>query len=351
MADSIIQFPGINLIKKAAAVTVLLAVCCGSIVYCDSAAAEPERGRLPDGRAFRTDAEGNQLVDYIAELELSVEALTRQVRGLEDENRDKQAIIGRLQSGREANPAVIEKDIQPALLPPKAESQRAGAECKCPAAPPGDGGCSAKIEEYARQLDDAKIDIGILKKKHKAEIEGYNFELLKAREALESSGRELELSRVRAADSGKKTDESTAAASVPGSRPSEAAPVHPVRPEPSPSPVPAEVAVKTDFTPNTLGQARSQAVEVLSRKMIADLGSLEGLIASRNALLKQARPMGSLPERFNAEPEEQKELSILRGKIREATKVQELSEIRIKVNEIRGRVQSDIAQLRRIVRR
>lgn len=44
-----------------------------------------DRGRLPDGRAFRTDAEGTQLVDYIAELELSVEALNRRVQGLEGE--------------------------------------------------------------------------------------------------------------------------------------------------------------------------------------------------------------------------------------------------------------------------
>ncbi|MCB0353492.1 MAG: hypothetical protein KDD64_08215 [Bdellovibrionales bacterium] len=48
-------------------------------------AEDPASGRLPDGRAFRTDGEGNQIVDYIAELEMTVTALKRRVQGLEDE--------------------------------------------------------------------------------------------------------------------------------------------------------------------------------------------------------------------------------------------------------------------------
>jgi hypothetical protein len=43
-----------------------------------------DRGRLPDGRAFRTDTDGNQVVDYIAELETTVDALTQQIIALED---------------------------------------------------------------------------------------------------------------------------------------------------------------------------------------------------------------------------------------------------------------------------
>ena len=50
-----------------------------------SAYADDGRGRLPDGRAFRKDAAGNTMVDYIAELELEVDSLRRQVQGLESE--------------------------------------------------------------------------------------------------------------------------------------------------------------------------------------------------------------------------------------------------------------------------
>ena len=63
------------------------------VVLCSFGAAvaedQPLRGRLPDGRAFRTDAQRIQIVDYIAELELSIEALNRRIRGLEDELKEK----------------------------------------------------------------------------------------------------------------------------------------------------------------------------------------------------------------------------------------------------------------------
>jgi|GEM_PF-2744443 len=62
-----------------------------------------EKGRMADGRAFRTDSAGNQLVDYIAELEVSTEALNRRVMGLEDEITAKNRMIEQLRSGGGAN--------------------------------------------------------------------------------------------------------------------------------------------------------------------------------------------------------------------------------------------------------
>lgn len=63
------------------------------------AAEESPRGRLADGRAYRTDENGTQLVDYIAELEVNVEAMNRRIVGLEDELTEKQRIIERLHRG------------------------------------------------------------------------------------------------------------------------------------------------------------------------------------------------------------------------------------------------------------
>lgn len=54
---------------------------------------QPARGRLPDGRAFRTDVEGNQLVDYIAELEVGIETLNRQLESAQEELRDKETAL------------------------------------------------------------------------------------------------------------------------------------------------------------------------------------------------------------------------------------------------------------------
>ncbi|MBX7143628.1 MAG: hypothetical protein K1X79_04185 [Oligoflexia bacterium] len=72
---------------------------------------DPARGRLADGRAFRTDAQGNQLVDYIAELELSVEQLKRRVNGLEFELSEKQAVIDRSSAGKGEAKVVAERDL------------------------------------------------------------------------------------------------------------------------------------------------------------------------------------------------------------------------------------------------
>ena len=40
---------------------------------------------MDNGVAYRTDGEGNQIVDYIAELEVTNDALKRRIVGLEDE--------------------------------------------------------------------------------------------------------------------------------------------------------------------------------------------------------------------------------------------------------------------------
>jgi DNA repair exonuclease SbcCD ATPase subunit len=48
-------------------------------------------GRLPNGQAYRTDGAGNQIVDYIAELEVTNEAHERRIRGLLAEIEDLRA--------------------------------------------------------------------------------------------------------------------------------------------------------------------------------------------------------------------------------------------------------------------
>jgi len=79
------------------------------------AGAEDSRGRLPDGRAFRTDEQGNQLVDYIAELEVNAEALQRRVHGLEDELSEKQRIIERLGRGEVGSEALTGRVVERTL--------------------------------------------------------------------------------------------------------------------------------------------------------------------------------------------------------------------------------------------
>ena len=66
-------------------------------------AEESERGRLADGRAYRTDSAGTQLVDYIAELELTVEEKERTIVSLKNE-------LKKLKSTKIESP-IIERDL------------------------------------------------------------------------------------------------------------------------------------------------------------------------------------------------------------------------------------------------
>lgn len=74
-----------------------------------STALAEERGRLPDGRAYRVDDQGNEIVDYIAELEMEMEGLRRRVHGLEDELQEKQRRLD--QGGARQGPPVSERTL------------------------------------------------------------------------------------------------------------------------------------------------------------------------------------------------------------------------------------------------
>lgn len=65
-------------------------------VFADSSG---ERGRLADGRAFRVDAQGLQITDQLAELEVTVDDLRRQVVSLENEIVLKEGALRRCSSG------------------------------------------------------------------------------------------------------------------------------------------------------------------------------------------------------------------------------------------------------------
>lgn len=58
-----------------------------------------ENGRLPDGRAFRVDSEGNEIVDYIAELEVSIDTLNRQIDTLRGELEQKTVALSNCRTG------------------------------------------------------------------------------------------------------------------------------------------------------------------------------------------------------------------------------------------------------------
>jgi chromosome segregation ATPase len=124
-----------------------------------SVLADAQRGRTSDGRAFRTDNNGNQIIDYIAELELGLEAKERQLQGLEQELQEKQQLVDRLRTGKAEVAGVEERDLlsheQPsstervAMVP--AELQKKIASC------------NAEMEQIRTQLAVKERQLSVFK--------------------------------------------------------------------------------------------------------------------------------------------------------------------------------------------
>ena len=280
-------------------------------------AEEAERGRLPDGRAFRTGVDGTQLVDYIAELEVSVESLNRQVQGLEDENKEKQAVIDRLRGGGEFKPTLQERDlgarthqaasrapVQPQLpCEPKVvetvvekivEKPVSCPQVSCPA--PADTVDCGTVVAKARQ-DEAQL--------FQNTINRQNQEIEELRGALSKASTEARL--------------------VAQQRTTSAAPL---------------LSVRSAASPGTLSESRIRAVDSLRQTMQRDIKSLENLVSYRDQLY--ARVDKSRFPSVNSVP-----LRELKQQLERAEQVSELSRARTAMNESRGKIQQEIALFKR----
>jgi hypothetical protein len=72
---------------------------------------EPKLGRLPDGRAYRVDSQGLELVDHVAELELTIEEQNKRLNRLEFELEEKNKLISALKQSSNKDINVIESGI------------------------------------------------------------------------------------------------------------------------------------------------------------------------------------------------------------------------------------------------
>lgn len=76
-------------------------------VFADDASGQ--RGRLPDGRAYRLDGQGMRLIDQMAELEVTVDDLKRQVIALENELEEKNRQLERVSGGKALGKTSVEE--------------------------------------------------------------------------------------------------------------------------------------------------------------------------------------------------------------------------------------------------
>jgi DNA repair exonuclease SbcCD ATPase subunit len=368
-------------------------------------AEDPARGRLPDGRAFRTDSEGNQLVDYIAELEVNNEALTRQVKGLQEELDTKQHSIDRLSNGK-VQQEFAEKDLMGGAPEKKVVASAALLEPQCPrcevcapspVCPQLD--CSASVRPLKDQLDQARLNLDIERKQHsssqsevqnlvsklQAQLDLKAAEVQKRGEEVESVKQDLrtseaarqsaeakqqaaeaevkilntrlesassqiqELDRTRAnladqrdAAQASLKQASTQLASARSTSSEYQASALRVAPA-----MGASAAAEQGSAPS---QAKLRALESVRSSVMSEAGKLKGVISDRDRLLAQynagphrvgIRPSPAVSSRGMSVP-------VVTEAIQSADSVSDLMKLRRDVTEIRGRMQEDMALMKRM---
>ena len=375
--------------------------------------AQDTRGRLPDGRAYRTDAEGNEIVDYIAELEVLNEALNRRIQGLEGELEQKRAALERVTGGADAELPLRERSLTgsiPVDLPaatgettgisreverPRGELAAArdthGRELAAlrEACVPGEAARLRNDLEAARY--DLKIEQDLRLKERtataerscpviscdvqnaelgrvRAEARAAEAELLRVRGALaDVEGRstrlegeltgaaaaqrqELEQARRDIADLRVALDRRTAELAEVRAK-SVTAPALP--PPASFGSSPGALAAVSRGSGESRDRARQAAVDSLRAPVSADLNRLRGLVATRDGLF--ARSGGRIGSEVQFKPSalisaRGMGLDAVAAEIRSAETVSQLAALRRDLGEIRRVVEDDIALLKRTAR-
>ena len=344
-----------------------LAMLCVLLLGGSLCLAEPERGRLPDGRAYRTGAEGVQLVDYMAELELSVEELTRRIHGLEAELEAKQQRIDRFERTGSGEPVLKERD----LLGNEAVGHNA---CPQPAPCPV---CAAG------QTEARVFDPELVRKQHRceADLEGARIELSRSRQELMQAQSQLSVARQQpvAADSSEVLKQRSLEGRVADLEAEKAKLQSELAAQnlkrtgqiaeektamlPLSVPVPPQEGPRASLAPATiqegrvasdrLSAARAQALSSLKSTLQSNLNQLRGLIAERDRKFKEYGPqLGPVRFKLSAlESSRRYTIDAVRQGITAAQSMSELSAYDRDIRDIRIKVKDDIGFIDRMKKR
>ncbi len=342
---------------------------------------EDDRGRLADGRAFRTDPEGNQLVDYIAELEVTAETLQVQVRGLEDEVREKQATIDRMKSSGATDSPVIERSLgeekpivatscdadrtQITALSARVEGleddlqvERQVSEKRVREASEIERGLRKTLEEQQIQLASLGTELGEARAvgiRLSQELEGAKAEaravmldagMVKAELAeVELASAELRGAELKRAELSRtmvtKAVLTDSPAQVAGIGSSE-----------------ARAAMRSTSPTGTsagtagLQQARERAIEIVRGKMKTELNQVRGSVAARDQAFRRYR-QGSQKISFKPQPARSAEgasIKDLEDRLARAVSVNDAARVGREASQIRARMNEDIALMKRTMR-
>ncbi|MDC0358355.1 hypothetical protein OAO01_06015, partial [Oligoflexia bacterium] len=357
-------------------------------------AAEPERGRLPDGRAFRRDVQGNQIIDYIAELELSVESLNRRINGLEYELEDKNKTITQFGSGGTKSRELVERNLISSKQPNHSDADqviqaavdvhKAVAE-KCPMPAP-----CPKLDCSAKVADASAVGAGKIEKVLAATTKDLNIEreanarasatISKLQEGLKAKETALTTLKVKhtevlntlnreqaskiALEKSAKEESKVLALNLAKQDASGRAALKPVKPV---ADVAGQGATPGSFTTRilppkkpesttksvtrpagraSLVAARKRAVDSLKGSLTTELNRVRGLVASRNQLFKKYNSKSGKAVQFKPSApvsSRKQSMKMIQTGIRGATSVNQLAKWQRDIREIRYKITDDMA--------
>ncbi len=356
---------------------------------------ESLRGRLPDGRAFRTDAQGVQIVDYIAELELSIEALNRRVAGLEIELEQKNSELERAAKAPLA-PGLVERD----LLNHSAQMEKVEAAADEPA-----GAEPARLAEMETRLTAANRTIQRLtgelaaERKRTAEadrrlltdlqraqeqealaanatavwqkkadvagesVRAYQSELERVRAAMLEQEKLIQIRNKEIETLRAKNNEREAARlnlsrqeTLLRERDKEIAALRAklaaLTAETKPLAAIAFVPKEKIETSGRYSEERQRAADAVRSELLSDMNKLQGLVQRRNEKYRQYKSRNHALQ-FQMTPlvsSRKLTLAALKSRITSTQDVRELNNMKADLRQIRNKVQDDIALMDRLLR-
>ena len=338
--------------------TPLLVVLC---MFSFEAVADDTRGRLPDGRAFRTDAQGLQLVDYTAELEVAIETLNRRIESLESELKDR---------GQTGAKGTLPRETAEWREQTLASNTQAPQQCprvSCPPTPQltcPESDCTSEVEEarsavraeltavasnrdeavvaYKQALDRQAIRTKSLSEKVSLQSQ----ELAQQATALEAAQKQLASLQQTNASLSAELSRRAAERSVQVAAIPQVAPPRAVEVEPVAAPI-------ERLDPRAaLSLARLQAVDSVRGTVTREMNELSALLATRSSTYYNRKNRNG-PVSFTLQPPRSRDgrtLAMLREEIGEATQMRELAALRSEIQAMKSAIQDDIAFIQRMDR-
>lgn len=366
------------MVNKASICGVLTATLLLAGSFCSAA---PSNGVLPDGRAYRTDNNGNQVVDYIAELESQVDVLTKQVYTLEDQvsargcperaapvaacpvceqracpedvvskeivkNVPDQGCLHELQSLKAvAANQKLDFDVEAAKLRKELATHLSQQDSSASATQ----ACAKENEELKLEIAnqrDSSVEQDTQLIALKKEREELSTQLAKLRTDYNETRAALESAELKVASQSHdgdrpKPNSVSELAALPISAQSD-----------SRATVSSAALANNGASVGTLSGARLRAIDSLKGSLSSDLNRTQSLLATRDKLFAQnrGRSAGVTLEPAAAVSSNGRNLAALRQALANASSGRELSEIKSEVLEIQRKINDDLSAANRVKR-